>query len=481
MSSTEPSSTVNKFRVPPMEPMASIHIRNRSFGSLSHFLAAIAVTAIPSLLFGYAEGPLPGHAGVPNEMTCTQCHSGPGGSGSVAASGFPTSMTYTPGAAQTLTVTVSDPTQRRWGFQLTARVHDNPQTQAGTFTPSDGNTQLSCGAPPFSGNTLANSTVGNGCATQTNAPLQYIEHTLTGTRLGQTGSATFTFTWTPPSTTVGPIDIYVAGNAANGNSAPTGDNIYTASYTLAPAPSGPPSISSGGIVNAAGFQSSIASGSWVAITGANLCGTTRTWNAGDFSNNGQTEPQKLEDVTVTMGGLPAFVYYVSATQINVQAPTLPPGPVNVMVSNANGTSQSVTANVAAVSPAFFLWNGKYAVATRPDFTYVGPPGLFPSITTTPAKPGDTVILWGTGFGATTPAVPPGTLTPSILATVNDQVTVTVGGLSAEYKGGALTPGNAGLYQIAITIPANAPNGDLPVLASIDGVQTPTGVSINVQQ
>jgi len=461
--------------------MASIHIKNRSFFNFSHCFAAIAVAAIPSLLFGYAEGPPAGHAGVPNEETCKQCHSGPGGSGSVAASGFSTGMTYTPGAAQTLTVTVSDPAQRRWGFQLTARVHDSPQTQAGSFTPgSDGFTQLACGAPPFSNGSLANSNRGDACATQSDAPLQYIEHTPNGTRLGQPGSATFTFTWTPPSTSVGPIDIYVAGNAANGNGAPSGDNIYTASYTLAPAPSGPPSISAGGVVNAAGFQSSIASGSWVAITGANLCGTTRTWNAGDFSNNGQTEPQKLEDVTVTMGGLPAFVYYVSATQINVQAPTLPPGPVSVMVSNANGTSQS-TANVAAVSPAFFLWNGKYAVATRPDFTYVGPPGLFPSITTTPAKPGDTVILWGTGFGATTPAVPPGTLTPSILATVNDQVTVTVGGLSAEYKGGALTPGNAGLYQIAITIPANAPNGDLPVLASIDGVQTPTGVSINVQQ
>jgi uncharacterized protein (TIGR03437 family) len=457
-------------------------MQNRLLLNLPRLFATIAIAAIPPLLFGYAEGPPPGHSGVPNEHTCSECHSGPGGSGSVVAAGFPTSMTYTPGAAQTITVTVSDPNQKRWGFQLTARVHNTPQTQAGTFTPgSDGFTQLSCGAPPFSGNSLASPTVGNGCATQSNAPLQYIEHTPSGTRLGQTGSAAFTFTWTPPASSVGPIDIYVAGNAANGNSSPTGDNIYTATYSLAPAPSGPPAISSGGIVNAAGFQSSIASGSWVAITGTNLCGTTRTWNAGDFSNSGQTEPQKLEDVTVTMGGLPAYVYYVSGTQINVQAPSLPPGPVSVTVNNANGTSQSMSATVAAVSPAFFLWNGKYAVATRPDFTYVGPPGLFSSVTTTPAKPGDTVILWGTGFGATTPAIPPGTLTPSTSATLNDAVTVTVGGLSAQYLGGALTPGNAGLYQIAIKIPASAPNGDLPVLASIDGVQTPSGVSINVQQ
>jgi len=73
------------------------------------------------------------------------------------------------------------------------------------------------------------------------------------------------------------------------------------------------------------------------------------------------------------------------------------------------------------------------------------------------------------------------LTPATSATLNDPVTVTVGGLAAQYIGGALTPGNAGLYQIAIKIPANAPNGDLPVLASIDGVQTPTGVFLTVQQ
>jgi uncharacterized protein (TIGR03437 family) len=449
------------------------------------YLAVIAAIALPPALFGYAEGPLPGHAGVPNEQTCSQCHSGPGGSGSVVASGFASGMTYSPGAAQTITVTVSDPAQRRWGFQLTARVHDNPQTQAGTFTPgSDGFTQLSCGAAPFSGDNLTNGTVGTaGCANQSNLPLQYIEHTLQGTRLGQTGSATFTFTWTPPSTSVGQIDIYVAGNAANGNSLPTGDNIYLANYTLSPPGGAAPSISAGGIVNAAGFQSTIAPGSWVAITGSNLSATTRTWQAGDFTNNGTAEPQKLDDVTVSMGGLSAYVYYISPTQINVQAPALPPGPVSVTINNANGTSAAVTATVAAESPAFFLWNGKYAVATRPDYTYVGPPGLFSSVTTTPAKPGDTVILWGTGFGATTPAIVPGTLTPSMspTLTVNDPVTVTVGGLSAEYKAGAMTPGTAGLYQIVIIVPPTAPNGDLPILATIDGVQSPAGVFITVQQ
>jgi uncharacterized protein (TIGR03437 family) len=45
----------------------------------------------------------------------------------------------------------------------------------------------------------------------------------------------------------------------------------------------------------------------------------------------------------------------------------------------------------------------------------------------------------------------------------------------------MTSGEAGLYQIVIKIPPSAPSGDLPVLATIDGVQSPAGVFITVQQ
>jgi uncharacterized protein (TIGR03437 family) len=404
-------------------------------------------------------------------------------------------MNYVPGVAQTLTVTVADPVEQRWGFQLTARVHGNAQTQAGSFTPgSDGFTQLSCGVLPFGNGSFSSQNIdyqnsSPQCASNTAKwPLQYIEHTSAGTRPGATGSVTFTFQWTPPGTNVGSIDIYVAGAAANGDGAATGDHIYLTSYTLAASSAGPfPQISSNGVVNAAGFQQTIAPGSWVAIFGTNLSLTTRIWQSSDFTNNGQQEPTQLDGVSVVLGGYPAFVYYISPTQINVQAsPSINSGTTTVHVSNANGASAPVTATVANVVPAFFQWSGNnkiYAVATRTDFSWVGPPGLFTTGTTTPAKPGDTIILWGTGFGATTPAMSPGQLTPTSGGTVkvNDPVTVTVGGLNANYLSGALTPGEAGVYQIAIQIPSNAPNGDLPVLATIDNVTTPTGVFITVQQ
>ena len=75
------------------------------------------------------------------------------------------------------------------------------------------------------------------------------------------------------------------------------------------------------------------------------------------------------------------------------------------------TSAAVTANSQTVGPAFFLWVDKYAVATRQDFTWAVANGTFSGVTTVPAKPGDVIILWGTGFGPTSPAAPAGVQVP----------------------------------------------------------------------
>jgi uncharacterized protein (TIGR03437 family) len=89
-----------------------------------------------------------------------------------------------------------------------------------------------------------------------------------------------------------------------------------------------------------------------------------------------------------------------------------------------------------------------------------------------------VILWGTGFGSTDPPIPAGERVDRPAKIANDP-TVRIGGLAAEYLGGALTPGSAGLYQLAIRLPDAAPGGDLPVVAEIAGHRTPDGVFITV--
>ncbi len=432
--------------------------------------------ALPILLWAYASGPDAGLAGVPGEASCTDCHRSSGGTGNVTVS-FAGGSTYTPGTKQHLVVTITDAAQRRWGFQLTARQAAGSSTQAGSFTPgSDGYTQLVCSQANFRSQVF-----GNGCATN-GLPVQYIEHTQAGTRNGTTGGITFAFDWTPPTAAAGNVVVYVATLAANGDNSNNGDHTYTAKYTLTPASTTPaPSIAPAGVVNAASFQATVSPGSWVTIQGSNLAGSTRSWGSADIVNGAL--PTALDGVSAKINGKAAYVAYISPSQINVQAPAdSAQGTVPVEVTYNGTTGVAGSVQLLPVSPAFFLWNGKYAVATRADYSLVGPAGLFSGATTVPAKPGDTVILWGTGFGMTTPAVAPGVVPPSAtVANVANAVTVTIGNLPAQVWGAALAPGNAGLYQVALQVPAGAPDGDLAVITTVNGVSSPSGVVLSVKQ
>jgi uncharacterized protein (TIGR03437 family) len=432
-------------------------------------LAKIAILlSVPLILFAYAEGPDAGAAGVTGESGCTACHRSGSGGGSVSVT-FPGGLTYTPGVKQHLVVTVTDTAQRRWGFQLTARQSNSNSTQAGTFTPgTDGYTQIVCTQTTFQSENF-------GSCPDT-MPLQYIEQTKSGTRKDTRGPVTFAFDWTPPASNVGSINIFAAGNAADGDGTEKGDHIYTQKYTLAyTAP--PATIDS--VTSAAGGQAAIAANSWVTIKGTNLSSTTRSWTAADIT--GGKLPSQLDNVGVTINGKAAVISYISPTQINALAPTdTSTGPVSVLVTNSTG-SATATAQLQSFSPACFLWSSQYAVATRADYTLAGPASLFPG-QSTPAKPGETIILWTTGLGTVTPAIPDATAPPaSPISTVDNTVTVLIGGVAATVYGAALSPGNAGLYQVAVQVPPALSDGDQAVSLTAGGVSSPTGALLTVKQ
>jgi uncharacterized protein (TIGR03437 family) len=448
---------------------------------------AAIMGAIPLLIWASASGPQPGSSGAPGELTCNQaqCHVGTNvnaGGGSVKVT-FPNGTVYVPGVKQHLVVTVADPanTQRVWGFQLTARLVSNSRTMAGTFTATDRFTALMCASSPTDQNyTFVDFPSTQSCATS--KPYTYIEHSPFGTARLQTGSMNYEFDWTPPATNVGNVVLYVAGNAANGNSNETGDHIYTASYTLTPGTAGAtPTIESGGVQNGASFQPGIVPNGWITVKGTNLSPTTATWESAIVNGN---LPTTLGGVGVKVGGKDAYIYYVSPTQINALAPDVGTGSMSVTVSTPTGTSAAFTATSNSLMPAFFLLPGNQAVATHIDGTLAIKNGTYAGVTTVPAKPGEYVILWGTGFGPTTPPIPVGKATPSgqIYSTSNT-VSVTVNGASADVYGStaSLAPGSAGLYQLAVQIPANAPDGDLPVIATVAGAQSPTGVVVTVKR
>jgi uncharacterized protein (TIGR03437 family) len=240
---------------------------------------------------------------------------------------------------------------------------------------------------------------------------------------------------------------------------------------------GVPTISS--VVNGASFQPGIVAGSWATIQGTSLSAMTDTW--GSLIVNGKL-PTTVDGVSVTVGGQPAYVYYISPGQINFIVPNVASGPQPVVVTNSFGTSVAFTATVNSFGPAFFPWPNNQVVATRQDFSLAAKNGTFAGATTVPAKPGDTIILWGTGFGATTPPAPLGVETPSNTTySTSTLPMVTIDNLSATVYGAALAPGFAGLYQVAIQVPASLGNGDWPVIATIGGVSSPAGAILSVQE
>ncbi len=245
------------------------------------------------------------------------------------------------------------------------------------------------------------------------------------------------------------------------------------------APSGPPTISSDGVVNGASFQPGIVPNSWVTIFGNDLASVTDDWSRSIV--NGQF-PTVLDGVRVSIGGKSAYMYFVTPTQLNVLTPDIGSGPTQVTVTNSGGTSASFTVTVSPFGPAFFLWPNNQPVATRQDFSLAAKNGTFAGATTIPAKPNDVIILWGTGFGLTVPVAPAGVAVPGDRTYATATLpTVTINNVSATVFGAALAPGFAGLYQVAIQVPDSIADGDWPIRATIGGVQSPTGVLLTVHR
>jgi uncharacterized protein (TIGR03437 family) len=227
-----------------------------------------------------------------------------------------------------------------------------------------------------------------------------------------------------------------------------------------------PAIASGGVVNGGSFVDGFAPGSWVAIFGTNLASSTHPLTASDLVNGNL--PTSLAGVTVKINNQPAFLYYVSPTQINVQAPAdTSAGSVQVTVTSAAGTSTGVTATLRSIAPAFFR-AGNYVAAVRPDGAIIG--------ASAPAKPGDVLEMFGTGFGPTTAAVVPGVIFQGSVL-LSNTVTVKIGGMVADVSYVGLV--GAGLNQINVTVPV-LPSGEYPVVAEISGVSTQAGVLLKIQ-
>ena len=253
-------------------------------------------------------------------------------------------------------------------------------------------------------------------------------------------------------------------------------NDFGPNFQFTAAGAGLPTIT--GVSNSASGVAGIAAGTYISIYGTNFAsaGFTDTWSN---SIVGGELPTTLDGVSVTMAGSAAYMVALTPGQLNVLAPNLGTGSMQLTVTTAAGASAPFTVTAQGVQPAFFLWTGNSVVATHLDYSDAVKNGAL-AIPTVPAHPGEAIVLWGTGFGPTTPAASSGQVVAGGPYVVNG-VTVTVGGIGAQVYGVALASGLAGLYQVAIQVPASLADGDYPVVAGVNGQSSPSIVILTVRQ
>jgi len=290
---------------------------------------------------------------------------------------------------------------------------------------------------------------------------------------GSTLSITADPSQLPPGAYSGTVT--VASNAAN-------STAVSIPVDFAVATAGSPTISQGGIVNIADYSAvPVAQGDIIAVFGDQFADPKAS-----FTNpGGPPLATSLGNVQLLINGAAAPLYYVSARQINAQMPYgAPPGQSATVQVVSNGISGNVrSVSVAAVQPHILIWPssvvaGGYATVVNSDGSLSLPTtagyGTFQS---RPSRPGETVTVYCTGLGQTTPAATEGQAASSTTLMFVPNTTVSVGSsgtLTPSFAG--LTPTAVGLYQVNVTLPASiAVSPSEAMVVSVSGIPGNTGL------
>jgi uncharacterized protein (TIGR03437 family) len=234
---------------------------------------------------------------------------------------------------------------------------------------------------------------------------------------------------------------------------------------LGPASGPTPAITPGGVTNAAAAKTTLARGSLGTIYGTNFTTGNATYQPGSLPF-----PLNLGGVFVTVGGIPAPLYFVNSGQINFQVPFEVTGSsANVVVTVNGNSSSSVSVGLADYAVGIFGY-ARTASALDPIIVHLDNSLVSPS---SPAIPGETLLIYATGIGKLTNAPRSGAAAPGgPLATAVDTPIVTVGGAKTNVLFAGLTPGGVGLAQLDVTLPQSLPSGSLPVVIQFPGDSSP---------
>jgi uncharacterized protein (TIGR03437 family) len=193
-------------------------------------------------------------------------------------------------------------------------------------------------------------------------------------------------------------------------------------------------------------------------------------------------PPTLDNVSVTIGGFPAPLLFVSSKQINLQVPWEIAGNTADIVVTVNGTALATfQAHIGPVSPGIFTTQSGIgqAIATNPDGSLAGPAGSIPGTALHPAKVGEALVILATGLGPVTPRVSDGDNSSDALRNTVTMPKVLIGGEPAEVLFSGLSPQFVGLNQINVTVP-QVKAGVMPLQISAGGITTSNQVTIAIQ-
>lgn len=222
------------------------------------------------------------------------------------------------------------------------------------------------------------------------------------------------------------------------------------------------------VVNAADKTRGVAPGGLIVVEGSNLSPV-------NIATRERPLPTALGESCLTVNGLPIPMMMVSPSQINAQLPFQAEGNVTMTLHTPGGVSDNYNLTILPTAPSVFRANitDDYVAPTvmRVENEQVVTPA-------NPIRSNDTLVIYLTGMGKTTPEIPAGVPAPADAPAVLTPPNVDIGGVPLAVESAGLAPGEIGVYQIRVYVPHVVPKGfDQPLRIQQGTYETTVSVRV----
>jgi uncharacterized protein (TIGR03437 family) len=214
-----------------------------------------------------------------------------------------------------------------------------------------------------------------------------------------------------------------------------------------------PSYTAAGIANtASAIAGFYAPDMFISIYGTNLSYVTEAMTQADLAAGILPTALIGTGVRVLINQIAADIWYVSPTLVNLLVPaSLVAGPAVVQLEVDGIAGPPITIMLGSTAPSLFQIDATDVLGTHLNGSII--------TAAAPAQPGEWIVLYATGLGPTVPAAVPNQVPQSAARLASNDFSVMLNGAAIDpsriaYAG--VTPGYAGLFQINVLLPDDAP-------------------------